>query len=75
MHFLHVHIYDSVMMCRFFFIVGVQGTFSVSVEIPDHDVDYLIDSASLIRMPNDVNWRTTANSEIDRLRKATLTLT
>ncbi|VDH97882.1 Hypothetical predicted protein [Mytilus galloprovincialis] len=55
---------------------GIQSNnFNVSIEIPEHEVDFMLDEASLTVIPRNSNWKAQANSEIDRLRKATLTLT
>ncbi|CAC5389022.1 unnamed protein product [Mytilus coruscus] len=55
---------------------GIQSiNVNLSIEIPEHEVDFLLDEASLTLLPKNTNWKSQADSEIDRLRKATLTLT
>ncbi|CAC5389019.1 unnamed protein product [Mytilus coruscus] len=55
---------------------GIQSNnFNVSIEIPEHEVDFMLDEASLTVIPRNPYWKSQADSQIDRLRKATLTLT
>lgn len=51
------------------------GSFSLSIEIPEYEVDYLVDSAVLTDMPKNPSWKSAAIAAIDRIRKASLTIT
>ena len=42
---------------------------------PDADIDYLIDDLNLYLVEQDPNWMETANSNIDKHRKANVSIT